>query len=84
MATATRWHVDDNTRVDFDPLSRNIEISQGSSGLITMAHTGTSCAELIDALLAACIESGRELPDLSRHGYMRWDGPMSETPPKVT
>lgn len=68
MATATRWHVDDETEVTLDPSDMAITVKQGSS-MIFLTQTGSSANELVDALMAAIIESGRDLPDLSRHGY---------------
>lgn len=68
MAMATRWYVDDETEVMLDQSDGAITVKQLSQ-LIVLTKTGTSAAELVDALMAAIIESGRDLPDLSRHGY---------------
>lgn len=70
MATATRWHVDDDTEVTLDPSEGEIDICQIDQ---IIGLTADAAAELVDALLAAIVESGDALPDLSRHGYERSD-----------
>lgn len=73
MAKAMKWHVDDTTFVELDPADGEILIKQGSD-IIRLTPTGTSAEELIDALLAAVIEAGWDMPDLSWHGYERDEG----------
>ncbi len=67
MATATRWYVDEDTEVTLDLDDMEIRVTQGGSTIYLCA--AESAAELVDALIAAIIESGRDLPDLGRHGY---------------
>lgn len=64
MAMAVKWLVDENLTVEID--GDNILVKQGQDTIL-MDPSDASAAELVDALLAAISESGRDMPDLSRH-----------------
>lgn len=68
MAMAVKWHVDDDTSVEILDGGGEIVVYQGNDD-ISLTPTGASAHELIDALIAAVIEAGWDMPDLSRHGY---------------
>lgn len=67
MVMATRWLVDEVTIVEID--GENIYIKQDEN-TIAMTPYGASADEFAYALLAAIIESGGNMPDLTRHRYL--------------
>ncbi len=69
MANVVKWLVDErDTYVEIVDDGCEIVVVQCDNP-ISLTPTGTSASELIDALIAAVIEAGWDLPDLSRHGY---------------
>lgn len=63
---AVKWLVDEDTTVEIE--DGGIGVRQDND-VVRLTPAGANAAELVDALIAAILEMGWGLPDLSRHGY---------------